>query len=109
MAFSGEEDGLKGSKAFAETVQAKYPNVVAMINMDMIGRLDSMKALVVGGVGTSPEFTDLAQRFKPAGFNITLDSSGIGPTDHTSFYLKDIPVLNFLQEHTRITISLLMM
>ncbi|HRG33913.1 MAG TPA: M20/M25/M40 family metallo-hydrolase [Saprospiraceae bacterium] len=95
VAFSGEEDGLKGSKAFAENVQTKYPNVVAMINMDMIGRLDSLKALVVGGVGTSPEFTDLANRFKPAGFNITLDSSGIGPTDHTSFYLKDIPVLNF--------------
>lgn len=87
-------------------MQTKYPNVVAMINMDMIGRLDSLKALVVGGVGTSPEFTDLANRFKPAGFNITLDSSGIGPTDHTSFYLKDIPVLNFLPEHTRIITNL---
>lgn len=95
VCFSGEEDGLQGSKFFSETVKANYPNVVAMINMDMIGRLDSMKTLLVGGVGTSPGLGKLVETFKPGGFNITLDSSGVGPTDHTSFYLKDIPVLNF--------------
>ncbi len=91
--FSGEEDGLMGSKKFAEDVKSKYPNVVAMINLDMVGRMNHDKALTVGGVGTSPLFADLVHRMKPAGVNLAIDSSGVGPSDHTSFYLKDIPVL----------------
>ena len=93
--FSGEEDGLIGSKHMAATIKELYPNVVTMLNMDMIGRLNKEKSLIVGGVGTSPEFAKIAERNKPAGFNITLEESGVGPTDHTSFYLKDIPVVNF--------------
>jgi Tol biopolymer transport system component len=93
--FSGEEDGLIGSKHMAETLKANYPNAIAMINMDMIGRLDSKKEMIVGGIGTSPEFKKIVEKNKPAGFNVTLEDSGIGPTDHTSFYLKDISVLNF--------------
>jgi Tol biopolymer transport system component len=93
--FSGEEDGLIGSKHMAETLKSKYPNVVAMINMDMIGRLNDKKELIVGGIGTCPEFKKLTEKNKPAGFNVTMEDSGIGPTDHTSFYLKDIAVLNF--------------
>ncbi len=93
--FSGEEDGLIGSKKLAEVIKTKYPNVVAMLNIDMIGRLNDKKEMTVGGVGTSPIFSKLAEKNKPAGFNITLDESGIGPSDHTSFYLKDIPVLFF--------------
>ncbi|MEM0542748.1 M20/M25/M40 family metallo-hydrolase [Flavobacterium sp. j3] len=93
--FSGEEDGLIGSKHMAETLKNKYPNVISMINMDMIGRLNDKKELTVGGIGTSPEFKNLVEKNKPAGFNLTLDESGIGPSDHTSFYLKDIPVLFF--------------
>lgn len=93
--FSGEEDGLMGSKHMAETVKTIYPNTVAMVNMDMIGRLKEDKSLVIGGVGTNPEFTKIVERNKPAGFNITLEESGVGPTDHTSFYLKNIPVINF--------------
>lgn len=91
--FSGEEDGLMGSKNFAETVKNNYPNVTAMINLDMVGRLNKDKDLTVGGVGTSPIFGELIKKFKPAGFNLAIDSSGVGPSDHTSFYLKDIPVL----------------
>lgn len=91
--FSAEEDGLIGSKKFAENVKNIYPNVVAMINLDMVGRLDKDKNLTVGGVGSSPIFPDLVKKLKPAGFNIALDESGVGPSDHTSFYLKDIPVL----------------
>ncbi len=91
--FSGEEDGLMGSKKFAETVKSKYPNVVAMINLDMVGRLNKDKVLTVGGVGTSPFFTEIIHKNKPAGINLAIDSSGVGPSDHTSFYLKDIPVL----------------
>lgn len=91
--FSGEEDGLMGSKKFAEEVKNQYPNVVAMINLDMIGRLNKDKDLTVGGVGTSPVFGEMIKKFKPAGFNLAIDSAGVGPSDHTSFYLKDIPVL----------------
>jgi Zn-dependent M28 family amino/carboxypeptidase len=52
--FSGEEDGLIGSKHMAETLKSLYPNVVTMINLDMIGRLDKDKSLTVGGIGTAP-------------------------------------------------------
>ena len=93
--FSGEEDGLIGSKALADIIKAQTPNVVTMINMDMIGRLNASKDLIIGGTGTSPEFPKIIEKNKPAGFHITLEESGTGPTDHTSFYLKDIPVLNF--------------
>ncbi|WP_374548972.1 M20/M25/M40 family metallo-hydrolase [Flavobacterium sp.] len=93
--FSGEEDGLIGSKHMAKTLKDLYPNVIAMINMDMIGRLNEQKSLVVGGVGTCPEFSSIIEKNKPAGFVVTQEMSGIGPSDHTSFYLKDIPVLFF--------------
>ena len=93
--FSGEEDGLQGSKFMAENIKTLYPNVTAMINMDMIGKLNDAKDLLVGGIGTSPEFKKIVELNKPAGFHVTLDESGVGPTDHTSFYLKDIAVLNF--------------
>ncbi|MEZ4853338.1 M20/M25/M40 family metallo-hydrolase [Flavobacterium sp.] len=93
--FSGEEDGLIGSKFLAESLKNHFSNVVAMINMDMIGRLNENKSLVVGGVGTSTVFEKIIEKNKPAGFNVTLENTGIGPSDHTSFYLKDIPVLFF--------------
>ena len=91
--FSGEEDGLMGSKKLAETIKTTYPNTVFMINMDMVGRLNDKKDLTVGGVGTSPILSELVKKYKPEGFNLALDESGVGPSDHTSFYLKDIPVL----------------
>ncbi|HTO16869.1 MAG TPA: M20/M25/M40 family metallo-hydrolase [Edaphocola sp.] len=91
--FSGEEDGLMGSKEFAENLKSNYPQVIAMINLDMVGRLNEHKELTVGGVGTSPVFPKFIEQYKPAGMNIAMDSSGVGPSDHTSFYLKDIPVL----------------
>ncbi len=93
--FSGEEDGLIGSKKLAESIKNQYPNVIAMLNLDMVGRLNDKKEMTVGGVGTSPVLPKIVENNKPAGFNITLDQSGIGPSDHTSFYLKDIPVLFF--------------
>lgn len=104
--FSGEEDGLIGSKHLADelAVQKMVPSwapkawkapIITMLNMDMIGRLNEDKVLSVGGIGTSPKFGDFAKKFKPAGINLAIDSSGIGPSDHTSFYLKDIPVMFF--------------
>jgi hypothetical protein len=66
-----------------------------MINMDMIGRFkDSTKGLNIGGYGTSPQWESLLTQ-KDNYFNITKDSSGTGPSDHSSFYRKGIPVLFF--------------
>ena len=97
IAFSGEELGLVGSKKWIE--QPTYPlhKVYYMINMDMIGRLkDSTKKLIIYGVGTSDQWIPLIDSVsKHFSFHIKKDSSGIGPSDQTSFYLKDIPVLHF--------------
>lgn len=90
--FSGEEDGLMGSKYMADHLP-KNTAIDLMINLDMIGRLNKDKDLTIGGVGTSPLFPDYIHRYKPAGINLAIDSSGVGPSDHTSFYLKNIPVL----------------
>jgi aminopeptidase YwaD len=97
IAFSGEELGLFGSKYFTEHPTIDLQSVNFMVNMDMVGRLnDSSKAIIVGGYGTSPAwgpvFTALS---KQKYFTVNYDSSGIGPSDHTSFYLKNIPVLFF--------------
>ncbi len=97
IAFSGEELGLYGSKYYTEnpTIDMKTANY--MINMDMVGRLnDSTKALTVGGYGTSPkwgEFYNSTLLKEKQDFLFKYDSSGTGPSDHTSFYRKDIPVL----------------
>jgi C-terminal processing protease CtpA/Prc len=67
-----------------------------MINMDMVGRLnDSSKTITIGGYGTSPSWSGILSGIKNPGFNVKFDSSGTGPSDHTSFYRKDIPVLFF--------------
>lgn len=96
IAFSGEELGLFGSKYFTEHPTVDLNNVDYMINMDMVGRLnDSTHVLTIGGYGTSPEwgevFSSLSKKEKD--FVFKYDSSGTGPSDHTSFYRKDIPVL----------------
>jgi aminopeptidase YwaD len=103
IAFSGEELGLYGSKYFVEHPTIDIASISYMINMDMIGRLnDSSKVLTVGGYGTSPEWsvvlnniykslTNNGKNVSP--LNIRIDSSGTGPSDHTSFYRKDIPVI----------------
>ena len=95
IAFSGEELGLYGSKHFADHPTVLLTQVNYMINMDMVGRYnDSSKTITIGGVGTSPTWSTLITEKKPA-FTIKIDSSGTGPSDHTSFYRKDIPVLFF--------------
>lgn len=96
IAFSGEELGLFGSKYFTSYPTVDLSLVNYMINMDMVGRLsDSTKTITIGGVGTSPVWKDVLYSQKSAPFSIKVDSSGIGPSDHTSFYLKKIPVLFF--------------
>jgi len=95
VAFSGEELGLFGSKYFTEHSVINMKDVNYMINMDMVGRLkDSTHSITVGGYATSPQWQELLP-VKNNKFNIKIDSSGVGPSDHTSFYRKDIPVLFF--------------
>lgn len=65
-----------------------------MINMDMVGRLKEDKTLAVYGVGTSPRFSQTLNALK-GDFKLVERESGVGPSDHTSFYLSDIPVLHF--------------
>lgn len=95
MAFSGEELGLFGSKAWCEHPTMPLDKINYMINLDMIGRLNpETRKLLVYGIGTSPNFETTLDR-NNTGFSFKKDSSGVGPSDHTSFYLKNIPVLHF--------------
>jgi aminopeptidase YwaD len=65
-----------------------------MFNMDMVGRLNPAdKGLTIGGIGTSPSFSKAVELANAHKFKINIDSSGMGPSDHSSFYLKNIPVL----------------
>ena len=96
IAFSGEELGLFGSKYFTEHPSIDLNKSDYMINMDMVGRLnDSSKVLTIGGVGTSPSWISTISSVQNKYFVVKYDSSGTGPSDHTSFYRKDIPVLFF--------------
>lgn len=95
LAFSGEELGLFGSKYYTEHPTIDFTKINYMVNLDMVGRLnDSTHGLTIGGYGTSPEWANLVST-KNDYFTIKFDSSGTGPSDHTSFYRKDIPVLFF--------------
>jgi hypothetical protein len=92
--FSGEELGLLGSKAFVKEANIDSSHIAYMLNMDMLGRLvDSTQKLTVGGIGTSPSWNIIPEVLRREGFTPSTDSSGIGPSDHTSFYNKGIPVL----------------
>lgn len=94
--FSGEELGLYGSKYYTEHPLVDFKQVNYMINMDMVGRLnDSSKVLTIGGIGTSPAWPSILKLNEQKEFTVKIDSSGTGPSDHTSFYRKDLPVLFF--------------
>jgi hypothetical protein len=131
IAFSGEEEGLLGSNYYVNHPFTPLTNTVAMINMDMIGRMKDRK-LVIGGVGTAKEWRDLlgtvnrigdSENLEPVAskgqpitgparvnnvvgapiamrpltemFELTLNEDGYGPSDHSSFYSKQVPVLFF--------------
>ncbi len=95
ICFSGEELGLLGSKYFTQKPTVPLEKVDYMINCDMIGRFNNdTKKIIIGGYGTSPEWSRILPK-KTKSLTVKFDSSGIGPSDHTSFYLKNIPVLFF--------------
>lgn len=99
IAFTAEELGLMGSKYFVEHPTVPLTSINYMINMDMVGKLDSTKkVLVVNGVGTSPAWGQALEQVnmderKIASVKTT--ESGIGASDHTSFYLAGIPAVHF--------------
>lgn len=95
IAFTGEEKGLLGSNYFVNNPSVPLENTSFMVNMDMVGRLDKERRLAIYGVGTSPSFIPTIIQISEPKFEFKFDSSGIGPSDHTSFYLNDIPVLHF--------------
>jgi len=94
IAFSGEEEGLLGSNYFVKNPTIDLRDVTYMINMDMVGRLNEEKSLAVYGVGTAPNLSEVVNANKND-LQIIERESGVGPSDHTSFYLSDIPVLHF--------------
>jgi len=95
IAFSGEELGLFGSKYFVNNPTIPLESINYMLNMDMVGRLNKKRVIAVNAVGTSPVWNEILPNIKRGRLNIKTTDSGIGPSDHTSFYLKDIPVLHF--------------
>ncbi len=101
LAFSAEELGLVGSKKFVENPSFSLGNVNYMLNMDMVGRLNEEKVLAINGAGTSPTWKDELAKIAVGGIKIKTTDSGVGPSDHTSFYLRDMPVLHFFTgQHT---------
>lgn len=113
VAFSGEEEGLLGSNFYVNHPAWPLGQTVAMLNMDMIGRMKENR-LMIGGVGTAQEWRDFVSSanhkvvgmempqtggrvdyFKLPGFSLTLNEDGYGPSDHSSFYAKRVPVLFF--------------
>ncbi|HEV2425840.1 MAG TPA: M28 family peptidase [Terriglobia bacterium] len=100
VTFAGEELGLLGSSYYAEHPPAACPmnQTAAMVNMDMVGRIRDNR-LYVGGTGTSPGFQKLVQGVNQseaaAHFAINFSASGYGASDHTSFTIKNVPVLFF--------------
>lgn len=95
IAFSGEEIGLLGSNYFAKNPTIELEKVNYMINFDMVGRLDTAKGIAINGVGTSTNWKQHLEAANWDNFKLIYGESGVGPSDHTSFYLQDIPVLHF--------------
>jgi hypothetical protein len=94
LAFSGEEMGLLGSNYFSKNPTIDKESINYMINMDMVGKLKADSTLAVYGVGTSPIFKQTLKA-NNENFKLITTESGVGPSDHTSFYLIDVPVLHF--------------
>jgi aminopeptidase YwaD len=94
LAFTGEEEGLLGSKHFTDDPGVDLSKVDAMINLDMVGRLNDSSGVQISGVGTAAGLKKLVEE-KSDTINIktTFSEEGYGPSDQSSFYFKNIPVL----------------
>jgi hypothetical protein len=93
--FSGEELGTLGSAHYVNAPTVPLASTAAMVNMDMIGRLEG-RTLTVYGTGTSPAWNSLLEKYnRDSAFILKMVPDGFGPSDHAQFYGKDIPVLFF--------------
>ena len=95
VAFSGEENGLWGSNYYSKNSTVSIDSINYMINMDMVGRLKEDNSLAIYGAGTSPVWNEVINKVNYDSLKLVTTESGVGPSDHTSFYLQDIPVLHF--------------
>lgn len=94
VAFSGEERGLLGSAHYVAHPSVPLADTVAMVNLDMVGRLDGNK-IVVHGTGTGTGLEAIVDRLTGARrFEVAKEPGGFGPSDHSSFYARKIPVLH---------------
>ncbi|MEZ6137889.1 MAG: M20/M25/M40 family metallo-hydrolase [Pirellulaceae bacterium] len=95
IAFTAEEKGLLGSKHYVRNPRFPLEDTVAMVNLDMVGRL-SDNTLTVYGTGTSDHFDALIERHnQETQFTLDKQAAGLGPSDHSSFYEANIPVFHF--------------
>ncbi|MBL7951440.1 MAG: M28 family peptidase [Flavobacteriales bacterium] len=94
IAFSGEEKGLYGSNHWTKHPTLPISTLNYMINLDMVGRLDTSNVIGVNGVGTSPAWAEV-DRVLIGGLKAKTTTSGVGPSDHTSFYLQGVPAIHF--------------
>jgi len=94
IAFSGEEEGLLGSRWFVDHSKIDLNKVNAMVNLDMVGRLNENSQVQISGVGTSDSLKKVIYAScDTAELKLSLSNEGYGPSDHSSFYGKNIPVL----------------
>ena len=94
ITFTGEEIGLLGSKYFTDNPLIDLSKADAMINLDMVGRLKETKDLQVAGVGTAAGLKELALEYDDTTkLKVYTTEEGSGPSDHSSFYAKNIPVM----------------
>ena len=94
VAFSGEEEGLLGSKQFVDHPEIDLTKVNAMVNLDMVGRLNENSMVQIGGVGTAEPLKKMIYAdVDTTVLKLSLSEEGYGPSDHASFYGKNIPVL----------------
>ncbi|MEX2477172.1 MAG: M28 family peptidase [Gracilimonas sp.] len=97
LAFSGEEMGLLGSQYYVDNPTVDLDNALAMINMDMIGRMSDERAMIFG-VATTDVWESILTEANSDSLNLDLVADGTGASDHTSFYYKDIPVLHYFTD-----------
>jgi hypothetical protein len=96
VAFTGEELGLLGSKYFTDNPMIDLSKADAMINFDMVGRLKETKEIQIGGVGTADSLKERAISVADTNnLKVTFTEEGSGPSDHSAFYSKNIPVIYF--------------
>ncbi|WP_421773104.1 M28 family peptidase [Gracilimonas sp.] len=97
LAFSGEEMGLLGSQYYVDNPTVELGNSLAMINMDMVGRMSNGR-LMIFGVATTDNWESILTEANTDSLDLDLIPDGTGASDHTSFYYKDIPVLHYFTD-----------